>query len=252
MLETLRTIKRRLPEPTQRLVEHAWAVRPGPDFLNRLMRTISPKWDHVEWLASSERPTDKTLHRLVLPRSAYAVLCLKRAPLPSRTVYITPSQKVKATAIRSFARRFGARIFVETGTFEGETVSGVASTFDRCITIELSIDYWRNARKKLGRHSNIECLHGDSGAVLQRIVPLLKQPTLFWLDAHSSGGDTVDSGVGPIFVELQTIFASTVPHIVLIDDARGHQVNAIRDVVPTTHSCVTRNDIIRITPRHFP
>jgi hypothetical protein len=243
MRASLRTIKRSLPDPWQRVIEWTHGA------LHRVARLefpTDPKWDYLLWLASGESPPRPFVRSAPLPlRSAFILSVYSATPI--LRVYLPPPQTVKVRVIRTHARRFGIRTFVETGTFKGETIAAVADAFDRRITIELSTELWRKARERL---PGVECLLGDSSAVLKHIVPLLNNPALFWLDAHASGGDTIDSGVGPIFEELQTIFASGKPHVILIDDARGHQVEAIEAVVPESHSFSIRNDIIRITPRH--
>jgi hypothetical protein len=63
---------------------------------------------------------------------------------------------------------------------------------------------------------------GDSTDVLPRILAELREPALFWLDAHVS---TTRSARGtlasPAREELELILAHPVPgHVVLVDDAR--------------------------------
>jgi hypothetical protein len=237
MLGTARVLKWMLPDPRWQALIRA-----------RIKR--AEKWNYLQWLASAEGPAAAHfLRRFQLPLLTYLRLRWRRSFSRSRHVFITPSPRVKALAIRSHGRRFAIGTFVETGTFKGETIAAVASSFDQCITIELSETHWREAAHSLRHLTNVQCIRGDSGVELGRIVGALERPALFWLDAHSSGDGTVDSGVGPIFEELRTIFATELPHVVLIDDARGHQVNAIEAAIPTSHDFVVRNDIVRITPR---
>jgi hypothetical protein len=53
----------------------------------------------------------------------------------------------------------------------------------------------------------VTCINGDSGGVLAQVVAGLEEPALFWLDAHTSGGNTADAGRDTIEEELRTIFA---------------------------------------------
>ena len=64
-------------------------------------------------------------------------------------------------------------------------------------------------------------MQGDSGNVLNQLVPELNSAALFWLDGHYSGGQTAKGEKEcPIYEELKSILASSLEHIVLIDDAR--------------------------------
>jgi hypothetical protein len=64
--------------------------------------------------------------------------------------------------------------------------------------------------------------HGDSAIILNKIVKNLKQKTLFWLDAHYSGGVTSKTNKEtPIKEELKIIIKNWEKgNIVLIDDAK--------------------------------
>jgi hypothetical protein len=156
---------------------------------------------------------------------------------------------VKVLAIRRYARSYGLRSFVETGTYLGDTVAGVLDQFDDCVTIELSPDLHDRARARFAAAPQVTCLHGDSGALIAGVISRLDRPALFWLDAHDSGGATASAGYDPIAKEIEAIYADRGrPHVVLIDDANGHAVDAIRAAVPAGHTVSIRNDMIRITP----
>jgi hypothetical protein len=123
--------------------------------------------------------------------------------------------------------------------------------FDRCITIELAEPLWLHAQSRFHSISSINCLLGDSRVVLPRVISELDAPALFWLDAHTSGGGTADSGRDPVQDELDAIFShSSFRHVVLIDDARGHHIGDIIARVPSSYRAEVRNDMVRITPVH--
>jgi hypothetical protein len=149
--------------------------------------------------------------------------------------------------LRWHARHYGLRLFVETGTCFGDTTAAVAELFDRCWTVELSEELHRRACEKF-KGTNVECLQGDSGVLLPQIVAGLSQPALFWLDAHATGGPaTADAGYDPTSAELDAIFGSSLPHVVLIDDGSDQNLDAIRRKVGRNR-CTIRNNIIRIAP----
>jgi hypothetical protein len=162
-------------------------------------------------------------------------------------VYVPASPLVKVCAIRAYARRYGLRLFVETGTCYGTTTAAVAGLFEKCWTVELSEQLHAQAARKFAG-TNIECLQGDSGTVLPKIIAGLSAPALFWLDAHATGGSlTADAGYDPILLEVEAVVRSPFRHVALIDDARGHNFEEIGRLAGPTR-CSMRNDIIRIAP----
>jgi hypothetical protein len=167
-----------------------------------------------------------------------------------RRIFLPSPPRVKALALRRYARAFGTTVFVETGTATGQTTGLVADLFQRCTTIELSKELHAKALANLARFPHVACLQGDSGAMLTQVLERIDVPALFWLDAHASGGNTADAGYDPIDKELEAIYAHPVKrHVILIDDARGHAVSKITANAPASHEVSVRNDIIRIVPR---
>lgn len=133
---------------------------------------------------------------------------------------------LKHTAIQHYAKKNKARYLVETGTYLGGTVIALQDYFDKLITIEVSpavAAKFREACPNLPDH--ITALVGKSYALLPAILPGLKGPRIFWLDAHGStwgnefGGESVDVPESSVVQELDIIFANkNKGDIVLIDD----------------------------------
>jgi hypothetical protein len=155
---------------------------------------------------------------------------------------------VKIIALRRYAREHSLVNFVETGTYLGDTTAAVASTFSLCFTVEMSPELHARARERLGKLGNVRCVLGDSALALPGIMRQISEPSLFWLDAHASGGETVNSGKGPLLAELEAIYSGGPGHVILIDDARGHDVAAIRSFCSSRAQVEVRNDIIRLVP----
>ena len=111
--------------------------------------------------------------------------------------------------------------FVETGTNEGDMVEAVKSDFTRIYSIELDQRLFQHAHKRFAGQQHITILQGDSAEVLPRILPELSTPSLFWLDAHYSGGTTAKGPTEtPIIQEIDSILKHPVKgHLILIDDA---------------------------------
>ncbi len=139
---------------------------------------------------------------------------LKKRPLP-------PPQVVKQKALKTYAKKHGMNIFIETGTYFGDTTWAMRKFFKKLYSIELSEELFKKAEKRFEKFDNIEILHGDSSEVLSKVLPQVKEPTLFWLDGHYSGGVTAKGDKEcPILEELDAILSSNFEHIILIDDAR--------------------------------
>jgi hypothetical protein len=114
------------------------------------------------------------------------------------------------------------QIFVESGTYLGETTNLAKDIFEMVHTIEIKKEFFENATTKFSQDSNVKCHLGDSSILLEDICKTLDKPTCFWLDAHWSSGDT---GKGkknvPLYEEIDQIMNHcSQPCIILIDDCR--------------------------------
>ncbi len=114
----------------------------------------------------------------------------------------------------------GLKVFVETGTLTGLTTKWAADRFERAITIEASKHYFDMAQEDFKRYTNINAIFGDTSQELAKMVGGLP-PTLFFLDAHWSGGETAgQDSECPLLTELGLIMPWFRKHAIMIDDAR--------------------------------
>jgi len=129
---------------------------------------------------------------------------------------------VKQRTVQEYAKIFSVETFIETGTYLGDMVNAVMDTFNKIYSIELDKTLYEQAKKKFSKHHNISILHGDSSKVLPVILADIREPCLFWLDGHYSGGITAKGDFNtPIIQELNCILDHTIRgHVILIDDAR--------------------------------
>lgn len=122
---------------------------------------------------------------------------------------------VKQRVLTEFAKRFQLRVLVETGTNLGNMINVQKRRFREIYSIELDDWLAARAKRKFGKERHIHLFHGDSGKILPTIVAQLREPALFWLDAH--WGDIS----APIREELECIYHHPIrEHVLLIDDAR--------------------------------
>ena len=136
------------------------------------------------------------------------------APLPPH---------VKRSVLRKLAKQHRSQIFVESGTYYGETLGALRCRFEELHSIELSDDFYQRAVKRFAHDLKIHLWHGDSGHVLANVATRIHGRALFWLDGHYSGGSTaLGCEVTPIMRELKIIAAMPArsDHLVVVDDAR--------------------------------
>lgn len=111
-------------------------------------------------------------------------------------------------------------IFVETGTYLGNTVNNVKTHFNETHSIELSDKYHDNAVRRFNNDSKVTIHHGDSSKILPNLINTLTDNTVFFLDGHWSSGDT---GKGekdcPLIEEVTSINDDfKYSAIIIIDD----------------------------------
>ncbi|MBI3861040.1 MAG: hypothetical protein HY290_04010 [Planctomycetia bacterium] len=117
------------------------------------------------------------------------------------------------------ARDLGIEMFVETGTFRGESAAWAAERFREVVTIERKPELYSQARESTV-HSNIVFHCGHSPDILPGIA-ILPNPKLYWLDAHWCGLHGDAAGVDdqcPIGDELAALRGGSENDVIMIDD----------------------------------
>lgn len=170
-----------------------------------------------------------------------------------------PPHYNKQLAIREYAQRNHCKILVETGTFLGDMLYAMKDTFEELHSIELDPFLFKKAGERFRKLPQIKLHHGDSGVMLEKIMPQIKLKALFWLDGHYSGGITAQANKDtPIVEELITIRSHCKDPVILIDDARDFVGKNDYPTIPElerrckelfpNHSFAVRDDIIRLEP----
>jgi hypothetical protein len=134
---------------------------------------------------------------------------------------IPPPHEYKQKIVKQYAKLFSIKTLIETGTYRGEMVEAIKTTFDRIYSIELDSTLYETAKQRFSKSRNITIIEGDSGRVLPKLLKSIKSPCLFWLDAHYSSGITARGDLDtPIMKELHCILNHSIKkHVMLIDDA---------------------------------
>lgn len=133
-------------------------------------------------------------------------------------LYLPAAERVEI--IRTYARAFETKVFIETGTSVGDTVAALLDDFDVLNTIELDRDLYYRAKDRFSGIEKVNCYCGDSGDYLAGLVAYFSTPVLFWLDGHWSGGPVRGEIDTPIVSELSVAVTAPKGSVILIDDAR--------------------------------
>lgn len=114
-------------------------------------------------------------------------------------------------------------VFVETGTFKGDTIQIVEKQFKHIYSVELSQQYYEIVLKRFSKTKNLTLLNSSSPDAIASIMPQINnQSTLFWLDAHwcVASNTAGESSQCPLLSELEAIKQLNEQSIIIIDDAR--------------------------------
>ena len=113
------------------------------------------------------------------------------------------------------------RRFVETGTFLGQTVVALSAHFDELHTIEVDSKLFEAAKLASWKAAHPIHFHlGHSAHVLEKILPRLMGPAVFYLDAHYSGSVTGGAFSEVPLLEELVVLERQFMHagLVVIDD----------------------------------
>jgi hypothetical protein len=166
---------------------------------------------------------------------------------------------VKQRTVSEYARRFGLRVLVETGTYYGEMVAAMKSRFAEIYSVEYDHALAARAQKKFAPWPHIHIVEGDSQKAIPEIIASLRQPTLFWLDAGYYGWAGLQGDKQRLTSEFEAILSDQrFRHVILMDDARGLNGQNGAPIVPQLKEHIessfpgrkveVKQDILRITP----
>lgn len=120
-------------------------------------------------------------------------------------------------------------IWIETGTYLGETTEFLRSKGFKVYTIEPKQEFFEKAKNKFENFNEVIVLKGLSEQVLPELLPRLQGNINFWLDGHYSGGNTFKGPLDtPILKELDALRKNlnNFKNIcVMIDDVRMFNPN---------------------------
>ena len=166
---------------------------------------------------------------------------------------------LKQRTVRDYARRYGLKVLIETGTYYGVIVAAMKNRFADIYSVEFDLQLARRARDKFSYWPHIHILQGDSQKAIPELLKTLREPALFWLDAGYYGWAGLHGNEQRLTSELEAILSHTIQkHVILMDDARGLNGENGSPTVPELkqrieaefpgRSFEVKYDILRITP----
>ena len=142
------------------------------------------------------------------PRSMLAL----RSILLSRVKPFHDDKRLQGFICEALAR-YRIATFIETGTFRGDSLVWLASKFPhvKCVSTEVSRPYYAYAKFHALPRRNVTIFREDSRQFLLGMRKRVRDPVLFWLDAHGRSD-------WPLLGELKTIRELYKESLALIDD----------------------------------
>ena len=136
---------------------------------------------------------------------------------------------LKTFNIDEIKKRYNVEVFVETGTFYGDTIQWLKSKFTELHSIEIDKNLYEKADERFKFDKNVIIHHGASTEILKNILPKINKSTLFWLDAHFPGADAGTAPYDgepnedlrvPLYSEIQEIAKrkTNFKDVIIIDD----------------------------------
>jgi hypothetical protein len=122
---------------------------------------------------------------------------------------------------RELGKKHGFNVFIETGTYYGETLWAVKNVFREIHSVELNEPLYEKAKIRFASVQNVHLHLGDSTVVLPQILTNIHEPALIYLDGHWCGDHTAKGETNtPIQKELGDVLNHPYKHGIVIDDAR--------------------------------
>lgn len=133
-----------------------------------------------------------------------------------------PSAHAKHRHLLDVFRQRGHRVFVEAGTYHGETAAFFVSHADDITSVELHDGLYSDAVHRFAGEPKVVIVHGDALEEVPRIVANASAPPLVFLDGHCSGaGTATGEEMEPAAAMLPSLGKTAPPRTtVVIDDLR--------------------------------
>ena len=160
---------------------------------------------------------------------------------------------VSMTLPKALLSRFAnVGVLVETGSYDGRTIQmALDNEYKEVYSVEVHPAYQKICAERFANCPNVHLYGGDSLDMLPHMLYNLRQPAVFWLDAHYQEGAHGRVAV-PLLQELDLIAAHPIKtHIIMIDDRRlmgmsGVWQGVLEDAVRAKISAINPTYIITL------
>ena len=105
---------------------------------------------------------------------------------------VSPPAIAKQRHLLKALKSRGHRIFIEAGTYKGETTAFFVPHVDQVISVELDDALFSAAKQRFAKYPNVTLVHGDSLVEVPNLVANCPTPPLVYLDGHFSGPGTAE------------------------------------------------------------
>jgi len=133
------------------------------------------------------------------------------------------SFSINENLVKRLVEETKASVFIETGTFKGDSLNQVLPFFQELHTAEVSSELYSLAARRFKDDHKVTCHLGSSEKALQKILPQVSgKGVIFWLDAHWCEHDLVEheNSQCNLINELRVIKKIDSKSVILVDDAR--------------------------------
>jgi hypothetical protein len=151
--------------------------------------------------------------------------------------------------ISNFTQLQSIKSFYESGTYYGSTSIEMQPHFNQIITVEVSVNLYKNYHQKLSAFPNISHINGASEDILYDVLNINHNEFIFFLDGHYSSGDTGSSNIEvPLLEELNCINKLYKKNgLIIIDDFNLFETTSAEDwsniTINNVIKCFTNNQI---------
>ena len=160
-------------------------------------------------------------------------------------------QSVKLAVIRNNIPTPRPRVFIETGTYYGDTVAAVKDMYSSVISIEVDEALYKKACVRFADDKNVRIAHGDCAKKLPEILARCKSRRYSGSTGITAAAKPARAKIeDPILISLNQIAAHPVrEHVIFIDDARTFDGREGRPDISEVFNCIKKIDsryIIRV------
>ena len=125
--------------------------------------------------------------------------------------------------VEFLSRHLPFEIFVETGTYKGDSIELIKPYFKRFYSVELSEYYFNVSKDRFADDPMVRIIRGNAPDEVRRLQPEISETSvMYWLDSHWCDAQATEGLTSQctLLDELRAIDTLNRDSVVLIDDAR--------------------------------